>query len=681
MKRRQLSIVALLIASLTAQAQTKQTDATTDSIAQQANDSTISFGKQKIKEVTITTVRRKNTEAAAVQMQKSAPVVMSNVSAQEIQRTQDNHAGEVIRRVPGVSLIEDKFVMVRGLSQRYNNVWINGGAVPSSEADSRAFSFDMIPGSQIDNLVIVKSPTPEYPADFSGGFIQVNTKEIPTRNTADISLGGNWNSGSAFREFIATNATHRNIGTQEIDLSNVGLDNDWHTKTRRPIGDLKLSASMARRWNFDGNKLGLIGTANYTNEYRAYRNMTNNLFGLYDISKDQSNYLRRSTDNQYNHNTRLGAMLNLTWLHRSGNHKLELKNMVNHLTNRRYTWRSGIDAQSNQSESAEYYFRRRTIYNGQLAGKHTFADDLIDWSLGYAYANRYLPDRRRYAVNDALDTGTIALSNGNDISREFTALNEHIVSAQANDTHTFHFGNQFEPALKYGLYGEYRTRKYNTREFIYSWNPSDNTLPEDFRRIDMTELLSADRFLGIDGLYLIEQHNMRNNYRGNNALGAAFATLSLPLGRLGIYGGVRYEYNSMELISNTRDDQLSEKSARYTTNDIFPSLSTTFKIDDRNQMRLSYGRSINRPEFREVSPSVYYDFDLVSNVQGNTDLTACHIDNIDLRYEFYPYSRRGHQSGGITSIQLANRVDVHREWRHRPDILLQERAECPQPRH
>ena len=96
--------------------------------------------EQQLKEVTVTAVEKKNTDVAMIQASRNSSVIVSNVSAQEIQRTQDTNAGEVIRRVPGVSLIDDKFVMVRGLSQRYNNVWINGGAVPSSEVDSRAFS-------------------------------------------------------------------------------------------------------------------------------------------------------------------------------------------------------------------------------------------------------------------------------------------------------------------------------------------------------------------------------------------------------------------------------------------------------------------------------------------------------------------------------------------------------------
>ena len=157
--------------------------------------------EQQLNEVTVTAVERRNTDAAMIQVAKNSPVIVSNVSAQEISRTQDTNAGEVIRRVPGVSLIDDKFVMVRGLSQRYNNVWVNGGAVPSSEADSRAFSFDIIPSSQIDNLTIVKSPTAEYPADYSGGFIIVNTKEIPAENSFNIAVGGNWNTSSAFQNF------------------------------------------------------------------------------------------------------------------------------------------------------------------------------------------------------------------------------------------------------------------------------------------------------------------------------------------------------------------------------------------------------------------------------------------------------------------------------------------------
>lgn len=620
--------------------------------------------EQQLKEVTVTAVERRNTDAAMIQVAKNSPVIVSNVSAQEISRTQDTNAGEVIRRVPGVSLIDDKFVMVRGLSQRYNNVWVNGGAVPSSEADSRAFSFDIIPSSQIDNLTIVKSPTAEYPADYSGGFIIVNTKEIPAENSFNIAVGGNWNTSSAFKDFSYSkgsgtdflgfdnglrnlnggihadlnpqlDANGKPVGDYATSLLGNGFNNNWLIKNKKPLGDLKLAASLNQRWMLGGRTLGMLAALNYTNEYRTYENMENNLYGIYDVANDKPNYLRHSVDDQYNNNVRLGAMLNFTFLSKDGNHKYQLKNIFNQLATSRYTWRDGVSAQSNLERSAEYYYRSRTTYNGQLTGKHTFTSDALDWSIGYAYANRHLPDRRRYLIDDALESGVYALSTGNDISREWTQLDEHILSLGVNDKHHFKFGN-FEPDLQVGAYGEYRTREYQTRNFIYNWNVSDNNMPSDFRHSDIPTLLSSEANMGYDKLYLLEEKQMRNNYRGHNTLGAGYLALPLPFGKLGIHAGVRFEHNDMELISNSRDYEKSESSRHYKTDDVFPSLNTTYKISDQHQVRLSYGRSINRPEFREVSSSVYYDFDLASNVQGNTELKNCYVDNLDLRYEWYP---------------------------------------------
>ena len=620
--------------------------------------------EQQLKEVTVTAVERRNTDAAMIQVAKNSPVIVSNVSAQEISRTQDTNAGEVIRRVPGVSLIDDKFVMVRGLSQRYNNVWVNGGAVPSSEADSRAFSFDIIPSSQIDNLTIVKSPSAEYPADYSGGFIIVNTKEIPAENSFNIAVGGNWNTSSAFQDFSYSkgsrtdflgfdnglrnlnggihaalnpqlDANGKPVGDYATSLLGNGLNNDWLVKNRKPLGDLKLAASLNQRWMLGGRTLGMLAALNYTNEYRTYENMENNLYGIYDAANDKPNYLRHSVDDQYNNNVRLGAMLNFTFLSKDGNHKYQLKNIFNQLATSRYTWRDGVSAQSNLERSAEYYYRSRTTYNGQLTGKHTFTSDALDWSIGYAYANRHLPDRRRYLIDDALESGVYALSTGNDISREWTQLDEHIFSLGLNDKHHFKFGN-FEPDLQVGAYGEYRCREYQTRNFIYNWNVSANNMPSGFRHSDIPTLLSSEANMGYDKLYLLEEKQMRNNYRGHNTLGAGYLAMSLPFGKLSIHAGVRFEHNDMELISNSRDYEKSESSRHYKTDDVFPSLNTTYKISDQHQVRLSYGRSINRPEFREVSSSVYYDFDLASNVQGNTELKNCYVDNLDLRHEWYP---------------------------------------------
>ena len=371
------------------------------------------------------------------------------------------------------------------------------------------------------------------------------------------------------------------MGDYATSLLGNGFNNDWLVKSKKPLGDLKLAANLNHRWMLGGRTLGMLAALNYTNEYRTYEKMENNLYGIYDATNDKPNYLRHSVDDQYNNNVRLGAMLNFTILSKDGNHKYQLKNIFNQ------------------------------------------------------YANRHLPDRRRFLIDDALESGVYALSTGNDISREWTQLDEQILSLNINDKHHFKFGS-FEPDLQVGAYGEYRAREYQTRNFIYNWNVSANNMPSDFRHSDIPTLLSNETNMGYDKLYLLEEKQMRNNYRGHNTLGAGYLAMSLPFGKLGIHAGVRFEHNDMELITNSRDYEKSESSRHYKTDDVFPSLNTTYKISNQHQARLSYGHSINRPEFREVSPAVYYDFDLASNVQGNTELKNCYVDNLDLRYEWYP---------------------------------------------
>ncbi len=577
--------------------------------------------EQALKGVVVTGEQRTNTVNAALQQVKHSETIVNNISAQEISLTQDSNAGEVIRRIPGVSLIDNRYVMVRGLSQRYNNVWMNGGAVASSEADSRAFSFDIIPSGQVDNLTIVKAPLSEYPADYSGGFILINTKEIASENTFGLQLGGNWNTQSVFKDF---HQNRRSMG-------------NWHTKDLTPLGDLKASADMTRSWDLGGRKLGLIATANYTSEYRTYLGMENNLFGVYNVADDAPNYLRHSVDDQYNHNQRFGALMNMTLLSRDGNNKYQFKNILNYLTNNRYTWRDGISAQSDLERSAEYYYRSRLTYNTQLTGKHTFDRDKLDWNLGYAYSNRNQPDRKRYRISDEqeIQRGTYSLVTGNDISMETTELDEHIFSANANNDYTFDFKG-WEPELKFGAYGEYRTREYTTDERIFQWNPSSNNLPKDFVHMDIVELLSNPDNYGDDKFYILSLSKWRNNYRASNLLGAGFVSMTLPMGPWTVYAGLRFEHNDMTLWSNTSDQMKSEESRHYKDDDLFPSFNATYEINEKNQVRFAYGRTVNRPEFRERSGSVYYDFDLASDVQGNSELQSCYVQNVDLRYEWYP---------------------------------------------
>ena len=614
---------------------------------------------QALSEVSVVAAAKKNNEVSLMQEQKRSLVVQSGVSAQQIAKTQDKDASEVIKRVPGVSIIDEKFVMVRGLSQRYNNVWMNGSAVPSSEADSRAFSFDIIPSSQLDNMVIVKSPAPEYPADFTGGFILIDTKDMPSENGFNLSIGGAINDQTHFKDFLKakggnmdwlgfgtgfrtldagmkgalnTYPNYANGNTARIDILNNGLNNDWTLKTIKPVGDLKVNLSYNHKWETEsGRTYGMLAAVNYSNTYKTYLDMENSLYGPYDTSNDKTVFLRKATDNQYSNDVRLGAMLNLTFQPRDSRHRYEIKNIFNQIAKDRYSERTGFNAQPDNINNMEYYYSSRTTYNTQFTGKHTFDANKLDWSIGYAYANRNLPDRRLIERTDRTDE-TMSIYR---ISREFTKLDEHIASASVNYRHDFQFGN-IEPTLKTGLYGEYRTRTYNTRQFQYGWDP-DNALPDRFEfDTDVVNNVLIDSNYGTDKLYMQEEVNYMNNYEGKNTQISGYAGINIPIGAFSLYAGVRYEHNRQELIMNTRQYEESKRSTFYDYNDLFPSLNATYKLNEKQQFRLAYGKSVNRPEFRELSTSVYYDFDLGSDVMGNSGLKAAYIQNVDLRYEWYP---------------------------------------------
>lgn len=276
---------------------------------------------EALEEVTVRAVRKMNSEVAMVNAVKASPVVMSAVSSQLITKSQDRDASEVVKRIPGISIIDDKFVIARGLSQRYNNVWINNSAVPSSEADSRAFSFDIVPSAQIENIMIMKSPSPEIPADFTGGFIKISTKDTPEKNQYMLSYGVSVNDRTHFRNFkynkgSATDWLGFDNGMRMVkggikgvfdnedaasveEMTKQGFNNDWKVRHKKPFPDQRFSFMFGQVFKGgEDRKLALTGALNYSNTGKSYIGMENSRFGVYNKVKDEPIYQYKYTDNQ-----------------------------------------------------------------------------------------------------------------------------------------------------------------------------------------------------------------------------------------------------------------------------------------------------------------------------------------------------------------------------------------------
>ncbi|MDR2885936.1 MAG: TonB-dependent receptor [Rikenellaceae bacterium] len=603
------------------------------------------------------------TDVGLITRMRESTVVASGISSQQISRTQDKDASEVVRRIPGISVIDDKFVIVRGLAQRYNNTWINGMAVPSAEADSRAFSFDVIPSSQIDNIVVVKTPTAEYPADYTGGFVMIQTKAASEKNSFSVSYGTGYNTVTHSEDFlykkgsptdwlgfdsgmramkdVPTRVSVDDVATVDR-VTKTGFDNDWTINSKSPLLDQKFNASLSRSHATQrGDRLGMALALNYSLTSRTITDMDNSQFGVYDAVNDVPVYRFKYTDDLYTTDVRLGGMANFSWLRNGKNGRTtstyELRNIVNQLGRDRYTLREGVRNISGyyEQQQEEYFYQSRTSYAGQLAGKHTFGgkhDDKLDWNAGYSYSNRYQPDRRMVLREKDPSDGVYDYSvNQGNISRTFTTLDENGWSAAAN--YSRKVGRS---TFKTGLLGEMKHRDYKTRYFLYKWDLGNNTLPAGFAALPTDQVMAASNLGAPEKIHIRDESANTNNYLADNTMAAAYTALEIPVGNWSLYAGLRYEHYDTQITSFTQLATDKKHYDDYVYDNLFPSVNATYNISKRALLRLAYGQSVNRQEFRELSNSVYYDFEMFSEIKGNPDLKQATVQNFDLRYEFYP---------------------------------------------
>ncbi|MDR2086803.1 MAG: TonB-dependent receptor [Dysgonamonadaceae bacterium] len=613
-------------------------------------------------EVVVSARMHSNTETAMLTTVKSLPQVTSGISAAQIIKSPDRAASEVVRRIPGVTIIDDRFIIVRGLAQRYNNAWINGLAVPSTETDSRAFPLDLVPSSQIDHLLVYKSPSPEIPGDFSGGFVKITSKGVPDENRMEFSYttgfntqthGNNFrmNPGSATdclgfdgnkRALANDFPAHSDMAPGEISrLTKTGFNNDWRIKSFAPFPDQRFSLMIARRKETAGNKtIGNITALTYSNTLNGVEGMKNARYGIYSARTDMPVFLDNYYDNRYSNDVRLGVLHNYSFVPNPF-HRIEFKNLLNILGRNRLTERTGVKDMSSMyyREQTEILYSSRLTYSGQFSGVHDLSPGrTLTWDAGYSYAGKNEPDRR--IVTNQAGVGSIedipVPTDNESINRYFQDLHDHTASVAMNFKRIFR-EIPFKPTLKTGIYGEYRHRGYSVREFIYRYDNLTYDERQSYLKLPFEEMLSGN-YLDEGKVYIDEITRKTNNYTASVWHGAGYLALEIPLNKLLIYTGVRFENHYTKLLRDRSDapELILMTDREINDRDFLPSLNLTYKFSEKQQLRAAYGRSVNRPELRELSPTVYFDFDLFSEIGGNENLKRANIDNLDLRYEFYP---------------------------------------------
>ena len=398
--------------------------------------------------------QRTDTDLALNRNIKASLQVVSGVSSQQISKTVDRDASEVVKRVPGVTIMGDRFVVIRGLNQRYNNVWLNNAATPSSEADSRAFSFDILPSSLIDNMLVYKSPAPEIPADFSGGFIKILTKIAPENNRLTLSYSTAYQHNTTFQTFLSNSRSATDyvaLGASTRSLPNdfpasleqlsktdkvtytKTINEGWTNKSITAIPDQRFSAVYNSSFYLGDAQVNNITSFNYSNTYKSYETI-NKRFGIYQIATDQPSLSKDFTEDHYTNDSKFGVLSNFSITQGSAN-RYEFRNFFNQIGKQRVVYREGADYGNNyRIKETEMLYMSRSVYSGQLGGFHTLNTEhkKLDWTVGYSYANRFEPDRK--VITARLNNTPTSQYYGqyrvedNDIMRNFQSLYENLMS-------------------------------------------------------------------------------------------------------------------------------------------------------------------------------------------------------------------------------------------------------------
>ena len=541
----------------------------------------------QLSEVTIQAVSQKVNEITVVKSIRNSNVVSDGLSIEFIKKTPDRNVGDALKRVSGVTIQNDKFVLVRGLADRYNSALLNKTLLPSTEPDRRAFSFDIIPTSLIDNIIVSKSASANLPGDWGGGLVQITTKEV-SDNFFNISLGGGWGSVSTLKDFKLVQETDFPSTFPSTYRYRIGGNGDKRAYTKLfgnpPIKEFQSlqNSNSGLSFGYTSGKWNTLFSSTARNSYtinnidrKDYQSSTELAYDYKDIL-----YTKRVSTN---------GLFNLTYL---GENRYSWKTLVNYQTDDTYLTRSGdnFDNVQNVLSTASNHINNIVI-SSQFDGKIK----TWDFNLGHTYTFREQPDYRINPITKSLGVDEPYQTAWRDTYRFWSVMDENSFN-----------GNINKEIGKVKVGGGYlkRLRGFNARVFRYLTT-------------DMVDEIT----------------NNTDRYSADFDLGSLYTMYDTEFGKWKLNTGVRGEYNLFNVSTADFSGQRVNVDREYL--DILPSLNLSYN-EEKSKYRFSVSKTLVRPEFREVANFAYYDFVRNAQILGNSNLEKTDIYNVDLKYEWYP---------------------------------------------
>lgn len=605
---------------------------------------------KELQEVVIRGSFKQETINALYTAQKNNVAVSDGISADVIKKSPDRSTGEVLKRVSGTTIQDNKFVIVRGLSDRYNTALVDNGVLPSTEPNRKAFSFDIIPANMIDNIIITKSATPDLPGDFAGGVINVQTKEIPDQHFFDIAVGSSYNTASTFKSFKsgyksstdflgfdggrqlptsfpATSAIANNqLTVTEQRNAMKSLNNDYSIKDKKGLPGINLQATLGNHWSTKKDaSVGMIAAITYSHTESVLR----------DVVRRYDNFDYK--DNAYKYSTNLGGVLNFGYS--AGKSKIVWKNLYNRIFDDNFLFREGDNLGSNKYINYYAYdLIQKSLFKTAVEGEHQVGkgQSKINWLLSFNKVTNNQPDQRKVSYGKNLgdetavltaDIGTVGKAN----NRLFSDLDENIYIASANYSHPFRFLNN-KSSFKIGGLFQRRSRDFHARYIGLKLDALKDG-SEAVSQRPITTLYANDVIE--NGFYTLDDITSTvDEYRATTNTGAGYLQLDNRLSdKFRLVWGIRVESFGLKLNSPIVGPTIKVDKDWL---DVLPSANLTYSLNKSSNLRASYYRTIARPELRELAPLSYYDYEMSSLINGNANLVRSQIDNADIRYELFP---------------------------------------------
>ncbi|WP_281234040.1 TonB-dependent receptor [Flavobacterium gelatinilyticum] len=621
--------------------------------------------------------------------QKKAAQFSDGISAEQIARTPDRDVASSLKRITGVTTVNDKFVVVRSMGERWNQAVMDGIALPSTDAAQQNFSFDIIPTSIVESIVVSKSATPDMYANFAGGYVEVKTKDIPKENFTNFSISTSFNSKSAFKERLTrqegdydywgfddgrrdfpTNHTTLDAPTTEaasgpfIAYSKLFTEDNFSTYKTYGAPGTTLQFGLGRVYKLkDNNKWGFTGSLIFKNtqetleiEHIERGNFKSNTDFLAENDKNLystfTKYGFKNSGNNYSYTSTLGGMFNASI--QLDNHKITMRNTAMHIYNSQLTqitgWGDGVgiaeilDGSVLPITSESNYPVYTTFIQNKIEGNHKFDKLEVNWYGAYGSVVKDTKDATfadilRVKVGDDVVTKYTVYNEGNrtPFSRSNFSNNEDDYNWAVNFKYTFNFGESFTNDFKAGYFGTYK-KATNQQESVKLVTVGQNTNTADIFEPLSKFLDGSNYYYGGFGWQKFGIYG--NEFIGDVKIHSPFVMLDDKIGQyVRLVWGVRaesYLYTQIQSQSETPDGfsqvQKDDKLWQF-----LPSASLIISPTNKMNVRLGYNKSVLRPQFAERLSIPYWDPVRSAKIYNYTDgIVSSVADNYDLKLEWFP---------------------------------------------